>query len=111
MDILTIQIDGRKYTAGRITAYLTREALKIQADAVKLAKQGQVLLKNTTDLDAAGQLMDDMMSLRDRKVWLLCQVYGNAFTQDELEKALTDGEIDWELNRIINGIAGVVTKN
>ncbi len=111
MKVLTLKLGDKKYTTGRITAYLSREALKVQSDAVKIAKRGQEMLKGTTDVEAAGELLDDVLTLRDKKAWLLCTVYGDAFTAEELESALTDEEIDAEINRIISGIAGVVAKN
>ncbi len=111
MKVLTLKLGDKKYTTGRITAYLSREALKVQSDAVKIAKRGQEMLKGTTDVEAAGELLDDVLGLRDKKAWLLCTVYGDAFTVEEIEKELTDEEIAAEINRIISGIAGVVTKN
>ena len=111
MKVLKLKIGSKTHTTGRITAYLSREALKVQSDAVKIAKRGQEMLKSTADVEAAGELLEDVLALRDKKAWLLCTVYGDAFTVDEIEKALTDEEIDAEINRIISGIAGVVAKN
>jgi hypothetical protein len=111
MKVLTITLGGQSYSTGKITAYLSREALKVQSEAVKVAKRGLELQKDVTDVDAAGQLLEDILALRDKKSWLLCQVYGDQFTLEELESQFDDEEIDAEVNRIISGISGVVTKN
>ena len=111
MRVLTIKLGDQSYSTGKITAYLSREALKIQSEAIKVAKRGQELLKTPDDVDAAGELLDDIIALRDKKGWLLCQVYGDQFTLEELEAHFDDKEIDAEINKIISGISGVVTKN
>lgn len=111
MKVLMLKIGEKVYTTGKITAYLSREALKIQTDALKMAKQGQLLAADSEDVDAAGKILEDLTELRNRKSWLICQVYCNAFTMDEMEQSLDSDEIDEEINRIITGISGVVTKN
>ena len=111
MKVLTLKLGDQSYSTGKITAYLSREALKVQSEAIKVAKRGQELLKDSDNVDAAGELLDDIIALRDKKAWLLCQVYGDQFTLEELESNFDDDEIDAEVNRIISGISGVVTKN
>ena len=111
MKVLTLKLGDQSYSTGKITAYLSREALKIQSEAIKVAKRGQELIKDADNLDMAGELIEDIVSIRDKKSWLLCQVYGDQFTIEDLERELDDEEIDTEVNRIISGISGVVTKN
>lgn len=111
MNVLTIKIGDSTHIAGRIKAGLSREALKIQAEALALAKEGMKIEENPNDVEAAGKIIESLLSLRDRKAWLICQVYGDEFTLDELEESLTDQEIDIEINKIIAGVAGVITKN
>lgn len=111
MNVLTMQISGRTVAAGKVTAGLSREALKIQADAIKIARTGTNIIQTPDNLDNIVGMMDDLLALKDRKAWLLCKVYGDQFTLDELESSLTELEIDAEINRIISGIAGIITKN
>jgi Co/Zn/Cd efflux system component len=111
MKILMLKIDGKTYTTGKITAFMSKEALKIQKDALALAKTGKSLQDNTDDLELVNELLDKLVELKDRKVWVICEVYGNQFTADAVEKNLDDDEIDAEINKIIYGIAGIVTKN
>ena len=111
MKVLTLKLGDQFFSTGKITAYLSREALKVQSEAIKVAKRGQELLKDSDNVVAAEELLDDIISLRDKKAWLLCQVYSDQFTLEELERELDDEEIDTEVNRIISGISGVVTKN
>lgn len=114
MQILTIKLNGKTYQAGKITVFISKEALKIQKEALELAKKGNEIQKNTGDIeqiDKVQELLNGLSELRDRKSWLICEVYQNKFTVDELEKELTNEEIEIEINKIINGTNGIILKN
>jgi len=113
MKLLTLKINEKTYTTGKITAFFTREALKIQKEAITLAKKGKVLQEPgaAENLDAVEEVLDSLAELKERKVWLLCEIYGNKFTTDDIEKELSDEEIEIEVNKIIMGISGVIQKN
>lgn len=111
MKVLTLRIGDKTYTTGKITAFLSKEALKIQKDAIALGKKGQDLQANSEDLDMADNLLTDMFELKERKAWLICEVYGNKFSTDILQNTFDDEEIDVEINKIIFGVAGVISKN
>jgi hypothetical protein len=101
----------KTYTTGKITAFMSKEAVKIQKEAIALAKKGNELQENSENLDLVDELLDSLQELKDKKAWLICEVYGNRFSIDDIEKSLSDAEIDYEINRIIYGIAGVISKN
>lgn len=113
MKVLNLKIDGKTYTTGKITTYLSREALKIQKDSIVLAKKGKELEQsgNLDDLEAAEELLDTMDELYKKKSWLICEVYKNEFTIEQLEKELSDEEIGKEVEKILYGITGVIQKN
>lgn len=113
MKVLTLTIGDHTYTTGKITAFLSKEAMKINRDAVALAKESQRIQEDadTGSLDAVETLANAALELSERKAWLICEVYGNKFTPDDLEKELSTDEIDAEINAIISGINGVVSKN
>lgn len=109
MKTLILKLGGKTYTTSRITAYLSREAMAVNREMLEIAKTARAL--DQDDLDGAGKLLEDMGNAAIRKANLICEVYGNKFTVDELERGLTNGEIDEQVNKIINGISGVVEKN
>lgn len=109
MNVLVIKVGDKTHTTGRITSYLSRQALKIQADALKIGQLGQTL--DATDVDQASVMFDELMQLKDRKSWLVCEIFGKAFTPEELEMEYTDYEIDAAVNMIISGVYGVISKN
>lgn len=109
--LLTIKLGDKTYSTSRITAYLSKEAMRINKDVVVLGKQGIELQKGNIGLDDAEKLMDDLLDLSARKANLICEVYGNKFTIDELEKEFTSTEIDIEIRKIMLGINEIVTKN
>lgn len=111
MKVLTLKLNDKTYATGKITAFLSKEALKIQKDALTLAKAGKDVQNDTENLEAVDNLLSSLLEVRERKNWLICEVYGNKFTADDIEKNLDDAEIDAEINRIISGIYGVVAKN
>lgn len=111
MKVIILDLNGTKYTTGKITAYLSKEALKIQKNTLELAKKGKNLQDNTEDYEAIEGLIEDAEVLHDSKVNLICELYGNKFTADMLEKTLSDEEIEEQINNIVSGIYGIVSKN
>jgi hypothetical protein len=109
--ILSIQINGKTYMTGKITAFLSKEALKIQRDSLELGKIGKEVQQDGSNLDRVGEMLDMIEDLNKRKAWLICEVYQNQFTPDELEKELSSEEITLEVNRIIFGVTGIISKN
>ena len=80
MKILSIKLGDKTFQSGKITLYLTREALKLQKDALALGDKAKNMIDDTDEV-AAGELLDGILDLMDRKMWLICEVYGNQFTQ------------------------------
>lgn len=108
MNVLSIKVNESTYKAGRISLYLTKEVLKIQKEALKIAKISEADLNKT---EVAEEILDKVFELTERKVFLICEVYGDQFTSDELERALTQQEIDHEINKILSGASRVIEKN
>lgn len=111
MQLLKLKINDQTYMSGKITSYMTKEALKIHRAALDLRDK---FLEESDDQrleEEAADLLDAVCDITDRKVWLLCEVYGNKFTPDEVERNLSTEEIDQALNMIINGASGVIAKN
>jgi hypothetical protein len=111
MKVLSLKLNDKLYMTGKITTFISKEALKIQKEALSLAKTGKNIQNNETVIDEVDSLLDKLLELKERKTWLLCEVYGNKFTADEIERALSDEEIDESINSIITGICGVISKN
>lgn len=113
MKILSLKINNKTYMTGKITAFLSKEALKIQKESLALAKKGQSMQQAEQDnvVEEAEELLISLEDIRARKTWLICEVYQNKFNADELEKSLDDEEIDKEINKILYGITGVIAKN
>jgi hypothetical protein len=121
MKVLKLKLGDKTYTTGKITAHMSREALKIQKDAMELGKKGTKMQKldsedsqnKMTDeelINMAGELIVSTEELTDRKEQLIIDVYGGKFDIDELENNLSNQEIDQEINNILNGITGIVQK-
>lgn len=111
MKILKLKLNEKTYSTGKITAFISKEALKIQKEAITLAKKGKLLQNDLENIDAIEEVLEVMAELKERKTWVLCEVYGNKFTADDLEKEFSDEEIEIEVNKIIMGVSGVVQKN
>jgi len=106
---LTLQLGDKLYTTGRITAWQSREAFAINKDALKFAQRA----KEMGDIGEAEmvEVLDALDNVSTRRTNLVCEVYGNKFTADELEKSLSMDEIVEQVNQITYGIMGVVQKN
>jgi hypothetical protein len=113
MKVLSLKLNDKTFMTGKITAYLSKEALKIQKESLALAKKGQALQScdEENQVDGADELLTAMFDIRERKTWLICEVYQNKFDVETIEKCLDDEEIDKEINRILYGIVGVISKN
>jgi len=111
MKILNIKLNDKNYMTGKITAFISKEALKIQRDSLNLAKLGKELQENLENIDKVAEMLDLLEELNKRKAWLIVEVYQNQFSVDELEKELTSEEITSEINKIVMGVTGVISKN
>lgn len=119
MKTLVLKLGDKLYTTSRITARLSREAFELHKDVIDAAykakdiKPGDEEKGDISDEDfaAAKNLMDTVAETEIRKLNLICEVYGNKFTADELENNLSKEEIDDQISKIINGIQGIVEKN
>ena len=112
MQVLSLKVNDKTYTTSRVTAYLARKAMEIDTAALKMAKAGEEIQKTASpDLAEVQALMEQMTQINDSKSWFICQIYGEKFGIEELEKEFTNEEIDAEINRITRAIYGVIEKN
>lgn len=111
MKVLTLQLGDKTYTTSRITAHMAKEAMRINKDSLTFAKNTKADSGSNVDVSKAEELMENMLELADRKSNLICEVYGNKFTVDELDDALTSEEISIEILHILRGVNGIVEKN
>lgn len=117
MKVLTLKLGKKTYTTGKITAFISREALKIQKESIQLAKKGLEIQQiqdtemNEDTINQIEELLQLTEELRQRKSWLICEAYQNKFSIDDLEKELSNEEIDAEIQKILNGVQGVISKN
>lgn len=109
MQLLKLKIGDKTYMSGKITTYLTKEAIRIQKDALAYAEAAKGM--DQTDINAASDLLDGLLELQDRKVWLLCEAYGNKFTPDDVERNLAQDEVDLAVNQIIYSTGAAIEKN
>lgn len=110
MKVLTLKINGTTHATAKITAYNARQALKIQQESLGIAETAE-RLGGEAGVAETNALINAMIELRDKKTLLIVDVYGYKFSPEDLEKELSDNEIDLEISRIINGISGVIEKN
>lgn len=110
MKILNIKLGDHTFMSGKITTYLTREAMKLQRDALVLGEKAKDLKDDTTGAEAL-ELFDVINEQLERKIWLVCEAYENKFTPDLLERNLSTEEIDQEVQKIIGTVSGVIEKN
>ncbi|MEA4919384.1 MAG: hypothetical protein VB078_00450 [Clostridiaceae bacterium] len=111
MQVLSLKVGEKTYTTGRASAFLARKALEINKKTIEMAKKATVVKESGADLEAVGELMTQMSELNDLKSWLVCAVYGEKFSVEELESALTSEELTEEVKRVTNAIMGIIPKN
>ena len=109
MKTLELKLGDKVYTTSRIVARLTREAFALNKDSLHVARMAKNMDKN--DLDGMDLMLQDMADIAVRKDNLICEVYGDKFTADEVRDNLTDQEINEQIEKIVKGITGVVQKN
>ena len=111
MQVLILKLGEKQYTTGRASAFLARKSLELSQKSVELAKKAKDMGEQGNDLEVIGDLMQQMIDINNVKAWLICAIYGDKFTIEELENALTAEEINAEVNRISRAIMGVIPKN
>lgn len=118
MTVTKIKLGEKTYSTGKITARMTREALKIQKEAMELMKKGAKFQDQDTEIDMtseeiiniSGELIVGQEELSDRMEQLIIDAYGDKFTIDELENELSTEEIGLEFNKIFSRIPKTVQK-
>ena len=110
MKIINIKLGDQTFMSGKISTYLTREAMKLQRDALALGEKAKDLKDDTNGVEAL-ELFDAIDEQLARKIWLICETYENKFTPDLLERNLSTEEIDQEVQKIIGTASGVIEKN
>jgi len=111
MNVLSMKLLEKTYVAGKITAFASKEALKIQEDAIEIAETAKKVQENTQNISLVKELISKLEEINARKTYIICEVYNNKFTPDELENSLSLQEIDGEINKIVSGVTGIITKN
>ena len=111
MQVLSLKVGDTTCTTGRASAYLARKALEINRKTIEMAKKAEAIRESGADLEAVDGLMTQMAELNDLKSWLVCQVYGEKFTVEQLENSLTAEELTAEVQRVTNAIMGIIPKN
>lgn len=111
MQVLSLKVGNKTYTTGRASAFLARKALEINKKTIEMAKKASEIKEGGADLDAVDGLMTQMSELNDMKSWLICAVYGDKFTVEQLENALTAEELTGEVTRVTQAIMGIIPKN
>jgi len=109
MKVIRLELGDKTYVSGKITTYLTKQAIRLQKDALKYANNAMMM--DQTDLEAADEVLEGLLELQDKKSWLLCEAFNNQFTADELEKNLTQEEIDEAVNKLIGNVGAAIEKN
>lgn len=114
MKILSLKLwegteNEKVYKSGKISLFLTKEALKIQKEALTMAKKAEGM--DMSDINLAEDILEEACAISDKKVWLICEAFGNQFSADDLEKCLDGGEIDTTLSQLIGRVSGVIEKN
>lgn len=111
MQPFTIILGEKRYTAVKITAFQTRQANQIQLDTLDFAEKAKNIESAEDVVEASRELFTIKDELATRKATLICNVFDNRFDIDELENALSPQEIDTEVQKIMTGVAKVITKN
>ena len=112
MKTLSLKMGKKVFTSGKITAWHSREAFAINKDLIDFANRGKELKsKEEKTTQELADYLDGLAEINTRKANLICEVYGNKFTLDELEKSLSTDEITEQLTMIVQGITGIVQKN
>lgn len=98
---MKITINGTTYEAERIPASMSRRAMELNAEALEAAAKAEALRTNP-GAEGASALMTLLMNNLDKKVDLICDVFGRQFSPKDVNE-LTIAEINALLNAIVSG--------
>ena len=100
--VTAINIDGKEYRPGKITASMSRRAMELSVEALDAAAKAEAL-KTSPDAETAAALMNALMLNIDEKAKLICRAYDNAFTPEQLLDAKGNNELNSLLQGIVRG--------
>ncbi|GIO36878.1 hypothetical protein J41TS12_17390 [Paenibacillus antibioticophila] len=110
--IQKIKLGSKSYSVTGIPASVSREAMKINRDALELAKMEEEIqqVSQDGDYDKLAEIMDKLIEIKDRKAALICKVYGDKFDLDMLLDNASDADIDQQINMITSRIGNMIAK-
>ncbi len=101
-----IKIKDTLFYAAKITMAQSREAIRINNEKLELSKY-----EESGTVEDATYVYAKLDELLVRQLILICEVFENKFTIDELQNELTRAQVEDEVRKIITGTVGIVTKN
>lgn len=112
MRTFTIKIGGKTYTTSRISTYAVRQLLALNKDAIAMADKYTTLdVTGMSDITIASEILNTVDQVYAKKSALISDIYGNKFTAEDVEKALTKEELDNQIQALTLGVLGIATKN
>ena len=98
---MTLELYGKTYNSGKLTAAITREALNLTIETLELADQAKPKQGKDRDFAEASKLMQRMQELLDRKTALICRAFDGQFTADELLEWASAAEINDVISQLV----------
>lgn len=98
---MNITINGTKHESGKITAAMARRAMELNMEALDTAADAEAVKENP-DASNANALLAKLYENMGAKANLICRVFGDAFTPEELMDSLTPAELNGVLNAIVS---------
>ena len=99
---MKITIKGVEHESGKITASMTRRALMLNVEALDAAAAAEKL-KQTMDATDASELLALIGTNVDEKAALVCDVFGGAFSREELLDEISNAELNGLVQQIASG--------
>ena len=99
---MKITIKGKEHESGKITAAMTRRALMLNVEALDAAAAAEKL-KQTKDATDASELLALIGTNLDEKAALVRDVFGGAFSREDLLDEVSNAELNGLVQQIASG--------
>lgn len=110
MKTITASIGGKTYTATAITTAAARETVRLmeELDAVSRATQALGAESGAAEISA---VVRARLDCTERETALICRVFRDAFTPDDVENSLTRAELDALTARISGAVGDLASQH
>lgn len=110
MNTITTRIRGKTYTAAALTTAAARETIRVMEELDAVRRRALALGEESGAAEISAAVLA-RLRCAERETALICRVFGDRFTPDDVEDSLTRAELDALTAEISAAVAALAAEH